>query len=938
MPTDEAKVSAHREWLSELGEGWPVDGIDLEDRDMMNDIYNHLGIQNDSSSRAQFRAYIKRHKQQPQQEKDPYKTARMKSQPEKNKLSPTLKRALEKLNNKQIDLNDLPTENEHKGWSDIEIRAELSPLELSAVQNYRKRLVQEQDNEIALPEDIDRVIRNYDSRKRQPFSSTRLNSDISTLYQYKDRPDFLTFRLGEQNYSDEATRAAIQKAMEKAPVCVAGVSGAGKTRTVLELLSARWGLYFSAGMYLAWGPQPDKPCSTDLAWIAENSATDLQKDTYTRTVQRLECAIVARFLILEKKLKTVEGFNCLDWTLMQLYPPIISRGAKECDVFEALTIELYNSYNTKQIAKVLGQLSTLFKYIVVDEAQVAMAQSPERYDNVDKSAKHPFLFAVIRCFWNIGKNCGMSPILCGTGISIMKMSSIAISAVGEVETRHVRDPDEKYKLQVAISTVLEPQVINALVKEVLVSQAWERHQLGLWSRTLVGRPRILWGFLTLALADTVAGVDDIFKKYCLQMTSDQGMGNSTTTLYSCVSKALARQATGQTVLSQSIGFAVSEMVVNWLTGKKPADLEEEEKVDFIVDCGVCILERKEDKTQLVARLREPMVVQAYLEYIKKSSPDRILRTIMAMLEAATEPSSQGFLFELLFYFALQKWLHGKSLKEAGFAPSDLTSSDFLSEACNIPLESLGNSLLRLPEKPDGSRVSLQSQFLNCHRLYLESETFRPRPRAAATPAKKDTNDLVFVALTENYVLVFLIQCKLEQNTDYLKAAQTTFPDLLLHQSKKRRLDTAAEFGRKNIYDYEMADANKVEYNKLQDLFGMEKWGDRKVCVVQLVVAYPAKVSKLGDTRWIAKPSRRCSTSEELAALLERVPEANEEKRLLVVVKEKLLQQLLGDHVFGRLKEVKALKAIEGHTFDVPMSLSDLLPYEDSTGTVHDKEE
>ena len=127
-----------------------------------------------------------------------------------------------------------------------------------------------------------------------------------------------------------------------------------------------------------------------------------------------------------------------------------------------------------------------------------------------------------------------------------------------------------------------------------------------------------------------------------------------------------------------------------------------------------------------------------------------------------------------------------------------------------------------------SRDYLRGQYrrirriVNGHRRYLESETFRPRSRAAATPAKKDTDDLVVVALTENYVLVFLIQCKLEQNTDYLKAAQTTFPDLLLHQSKKRRLDTAA-FGRKNVYDYEMADANKVEYNKLQDLLGMEKW-------------------------------------------------------------------------------------------------------------------
>jgi len=99
-----------------------------------------------------------------------------------------------------------------------------------------------------------------------------------------------------------------------------------------------------------------------------------------------------------------------------------------------------------------------------------------------------------------------------------------------------------------------------------------------------------------------------------------GGGNDTTTLYSCVSKALARRATGETDLSESIGSAISKMVVNWLTGTTPAELEEEEKVDWIVDCGVCILERKADKTKLVARMREPLVIQAYLEYIKNDSP------------------------------------------------------------------------------------------------------------------------------------------------------------------------------------------------------------------------------------------------------------------------------------------------------------------------------
>ena len=819
-------------------------------------------------------------------------------------------------------------------------KADLSPLELSALQNHRKRLAQEQPDEIkvAIPDDIDLAIRNYDCRNRQQFSCARLNSNISTLNQYKDRPDFLTFHLGQHNYSHEATRASIQEATKKAPVCVAGVSGAGKTRTVLEILSTDFGIYFSAGMYLSWSSQPDKPCSADLAWIAEDSATDIQEDTYAQTVQRLECAIVARILILEKKIEIEEGFNSLDWTLMQLYPPCITWQGRECDIFEALTRELYKSYKyTKsKVGEVIERLPTQVKYIVVDEAQIAMTQNLERYDNLDKTAKHSFLFAVIRCLWKNGKNSGMCPILCGTGISIMKMSSIAISAVGEVETRCARDPDDKYKLQVPISTVLEPPKIQALVQEILASQAYEQHQLGLWSRTLVGRPRLLWGFLASALLET-AEVGETFKRYCLHMTSHQVTGNSITTLYSCVSKALERGATGETPLFPSIGYAVSEMIVNWLTGQTPAALEEEKKVDFIVDCGVCILERNEDQTKLVARLREPMVVQAYLEYVKKCWPDLILNTIMAMLKAATEPSSQGFLFELLFYFALQKWLDGKSLTEAGFAPLDQSSCGFLNETCKIPLESLGNSLLRLPETPDGRQVGLQSQFLNCHFRYLEAQTIQPKPRAAATPAKKDTDDLVIVAHTKSYVLVFLIQCKLEQHTDYIKAAQTTFPDLLLHQSKKRKLDAAVQ-GRQVVWDYELEEANKVEYNNLQNLLGRGKWGDRKVCVVQLVVAYPAKVVKLGNTRWIPKPPQRCDTSVELAKLLDRAPQAKEEKRLFVVVKEDKLECLLGNKVFARLKKVKEKKTTGDQTVNVPMSLSDLLPYEDSAGTVDDKEE
>lgn len=803
----------------------------------------------------------------------------------------------------------------------------MSPLELSAIQNYRKRLAQEQP-EAAIPNNIIRAIQEYDFRNRQPFTSARLNPDISTLYQYKDRPDFLTFRLGQQNYSNDETRAAIKEATKTAPVCVTGVSGAGKTRTALEILSADFGIYFCAGLYLNWSSQPNKPCSADLAWIAEDSDKDMMEDAYALTVRRLECAIIARIMILEKKIELEEGFDALDWTLMQLYPPRITEAGRQCDVFEALTRELYILYDDINAPMVLKRLSARFKYIVVDEAQVAMDQNKERYNNVDKTRKHPFLFAVIRCLWKNGKNSGLCPILCGTGISIMKVSSIAISAVGEIETGRARDKDDKYKLQVPISTVLEPRNIQVLVQEILAGWAYQPHQLGLWSRTLVGRPRLLWGFLASALTDTV-GDGQIFERYCLHMTSHQAEGNSTTTLYSCVQKALERGATGETPLSQSVGRAVSEMIVNWLTGQTPAALEEEEKVDVIVNCGVCILERNEDQTKLVARLREPMVVQAYLKYVKTCQPDLIVKTIMAMLEAATEPSSQGFLFELLFYFAFQKWLHGKTMTEAGFAPLDQSSCGFLQETCEIPLECLGNSLLRLPEAPNGKQVGLQSQFLNCHFRYLEDQTKQPKPRAAATPAKKDTDDLVVVAHTIRHVLVFLIQCKLEKQTDFIKAAQTTFPDLLLHQSKKRKLESA-EGRRKIIWDYELDNANRVEYNNIQQILGKKKWGDRKVCVVQLVVAHPAKVKRLKETRWIPKPQKPCGNSVELVNLLDRAPQENEEKRLFVVVRGSELESLLGDEVFARLEEVKAKKATGDETVDVPISLSDLLPYENMT--------
>lgn len=219
--------------------------------------------------------------------------------------------------------------------------------------------------------------------------------------------------------------------MKKSPVYVTGVSGAGKTRTVLELLSTRWGIYFCAGNYLSDGPHIN-PCSRDLAWIAQEGAADGKEAIMANTMRRIKCAVLARLLVLEAAKEAAEEqsreFTVLDWVIMQLYPPSHNVSS---DIFEVLTQELYASCSQHCIEYALFISSFLDVCLVVDEAQLAMQQLKNQFHNDCRTAVHPFLFAIIRCLWEIGKPTGICPILSGTEIPVMRMSTVEVSAVAE---------------------------------------------------------------------------------------------------------------------------------------------------------------------------------------------------------------------------------------------------------------------------------------------------------------------------------------------------------------------------------------------------------------------------------------------------------------------------------------------------------------------------
>jgi len=61
MPTDQTKILAQRNWGIELSNnGWDLEGIDLENKDMMTAIFEDREIRDDYKRQSQLRGYIKK--------------------------------------------------------------------------------------------------------------------------------------------------------------------------------------------------------------------------------------------------------------------------------------------------------------------------------------------------------------------------------------------------------------------------------------------------------------------------------------------------------------------------------------------------------------------------------------------------------------------------------------------------------------------------------------------------------------------------------------------------------------------------------------------------------------------------------------------------------------------------------------------------------------
>ncbi|KAG0247565.1 hypothetical protein BG011_001294, partial [Mortierella polycephala] len=227
-----------------------------------------------------------------------------------------------------------------------------------------------------------------------------------------------------------------------------GVSGCGKTRTAMELLSRSWGLYFNAGAK----DLGSSDMHTIIQALSERPETYLSESKAQNTdrVRHLTFGLLyARLSILDHCLNIAgsrDTFSCQRWMLLQVATPVFD------DVFQALfqPISQYlhdNVVSSSIMDIVQDQFDSVQKHLlsrapsssvlpkfllVLDESQI-LGSHPPRFLDSDRETVRPILAPILHAFGRIVRMLDEDKICvlpCGTGMGSCELKWSGGSASG----------------------------------------------------------------------------------------------------------------------------------------------------------------------------------------------------------------------------------------------------------------------------------------------------------------------------------------------------------------------------------------------------------------------------------------------------------------------------------------------------------------------------
>ncbi|KAF9276057.1 hypothetical protein BGZ68_010295 [Mortierella alpina] len=274
----------------------------------------------------------------------------------------------------------------------------------------------------------------------------------------ESRPSLLFLDLPDPAAPDSASRNLAStsildmvKQNNRPLIPVFGVSGCGKTRAVIELLSQHWGFYFNASSD-DWGSSDMLTLHSTVQSHLHGTRTSFIVDRQANNAfaRKITLLLFLSRLFIFKHCLNVSGssetFTSARWMLLQVCPHVLFKDVFNSLFRQLLTLRHHSEGDLSDLIRTVFEITRLdvirhgglpnikddTRLLVVhDEAQFLGDEFRDSFQSMSSSDEtpRPLLSPILHAFRNIGDD-QLTLVTCGTGLSVNTLFWVQSSGSG----------------------------------------------------------------------------------------------------------------------------------------------------------------------------------------------------------------------------------------------------------------------------------------------------------------------------------------------------------------------------------------------------------------------------------------------------------------------------------------------------------------------------